>query len=77
MAYSLFLDAQNLLPRVGESRTRGHGGNFFTQRAVGVWNELPEEVVEAGTFAPFKKHLDRYMDRTGLEGYGPSADKWD
>ena len=42
------------------------GGNFFTQRMVGLWNK---EVVEAGTIPTFKKQLDRYMDRTGLEGY--------
>ena len=48
------VDAQSLLPRVGESRTSGHGfkvkgkrfnrnlrGNIFTQRVVGVWNKLP------------------------------------
>eukprot|EP00061_Rhincodon_typus_P008235 g30672.t1 len=31
---------------------------------------LPEEVVEAGTIAAFKKHLDEYMNRKGIEGYG-------
>ena len=38
-------------------------------------NELPEVVVEAGTITTFKRHLDRYMDRKGLEGYGPNAGK--
>lgn len=64
------------------SRTRRHrfkvrGGkdlgwvSYFTQWMVGVWYELPEEVVEAGTITMFMKHLDRYMDRAGLEGDGP------
>lgn len=35
-------------------------GNFFpTERVVGVWNELPEGVVEAVTVIAFRKHLDR------------------
>lgn len=29
---------------------------------------LPKEVVESGTITIFKKHLDKYMDRIGLEG---------
>ncbi|MBB6707133.1 reverse transcriptase family protein [Proteus mirabilis] len=84
------INRQSLFPGVGESRTRGHRfrvrgerykrdlrGNFFTQRVVRVWNELPEEVVEAGTIATFKRHLDGYMNRKGLEGYGPGAGRWD
>ena len=47
-------------------------GKFFTQRVVGAWNTLPEEVVEAGILATFKRHLDGYMNREGIEGYGPS-----
>lgn len=70
------------LPKVGESRTRGHRftvrgwggrrfngklkGNLSTSRMVGVLNELLEEVVEAASIAMFKKHLDMYMDRTSL-----------
>lgn len=27
---------------------------------------VPEEVVEAGTIATFRNHLDRYSDRIGL-----------
>ena len=52
-------------------------GGFFTQRVVGVWNELPDEVVYAGSFLTFKNKLDRYMDEKCLEGYGPCAGQWD
>ena len=60
----------------GERFKRDLRGNFFTQRVVRVWDELPEEVVEAGTITTFKRHLDRYMDGKGLEGSGPNAGKW-
>ena len=83
------LDSQYLFPKVGESKTRGHRfkvrgerykrvqrGNFFTQRVVSVWNKLPEAVVEAGTILSFKKHLDSYMGKMGIAGYGPNAGNW-
>jgi len=75
------MNAPSPFPRVGELKTEGHRlkvrgewfkrnlrGNFFTQRVVRVWNEVPEKVVEAGTIATFKKHLNgkglRDMDQT-------------
>lgn len=39
--------------------------------------EVPEEVVEAPTITTSKRHLDRYMDRINLAGYGPSIGRWD
>lgn len=60
-----------------EKFNRNLKGNFFIQRVEGVRNELSEEVVEAQTIITFKRPLDRYKTRKGLEGYGPSADKWD
>lgn len=33
--------------------------------AISIWNELPDEVVEAGT--TFKSHLDLKMDRKARE----------
>eukprot|EP00061_Rhincodon_typus_P009187 g32475.t1 len=47
--------------------------NFFTQRVVHVWNELPDEMVDADKVATFKRHLDKYLNRKCLEGYGPNA----
>lgn len=35
------------------------------------------EVVEANTTIMFKIHLDKYIDKKGLEEYGPYAGKWD
>ena len=85
------VNASRLFPlRRGEKKTRGHGlrvkgekfkgnirGGFFTQRVVGVWNELPDKVVNAGSLLTFKKNLDGFMDERGVEGYGPSAGQWD
>ena len=78
------MDSQNLFPRVDMSIARGHrfkvkGGKFkggvrsefLTQRVISAWNALPEELVEADTIAMFKRHLDRYVNRQGIEGYGP------
>lgn len=63
------VDSQCLFPIVEMSTTREQrfkvrgrkfkgnlNGNYFTQ-IVGIWNELPEEMVEAGTETTFNKHL--------------------
>ena len=58
--------------KVREGKFKGDvQGRFFTQRMMGAWNALPEEVIEAGTLATIKRHLDGYMNREGIEGYGP------
>jgi len=36
---------------------------------------LPDEVVETGTLTAFEKHLDGYMNREGIAGYGPSKSR--
>jgi len=61
----------------GERYKSVQRGNLFTQRVVSVWNDLPEAVVEAGTILYFKNHLNCYMGKMGIEGYGSSADNWD
>ncbi len=82
------MDSQKLFPRVEESISRGHrfklrGARFkgdvrckfFTQRVVGAWNSLPVEVVEADVIETLKGRLDKYMNRMGIEGYGPRKGK--
>ena len=44
---------------------------------MSVWSELPETVVEAGTILSFKKHLDSYMGKMDIEGYGAKMGYWD
>eukprot|EP00061_Rhincodon_typus_P011553 g36653.t1 len=34
-------------------------------------NALQEEVLETDTIAAFKKHLNKFMNRKGIEGHGP------
>lgn len=53
----------------GEKWNTNLRGNVFTQRVVGIWNELPGEVVEADTITTCKRHLDRCLDRKGLVEY--------
>ena len=36
-------------------------GHFFTNRLTNVWNNLPLDVVSAGTVTTFKNHLDIYF----------------
>lgn len=53
----------------GERFNRNPRGNFFhTKVRRGMWNELPEEGVEAGTITTLKILLYSYMGRKGLEG---------
>jgi len=44
-------------------------------RVVGAWNPLPVEVVEADAIEIFKRCLNKYMNRMGIEGYGPRKGK--
>ena len=80
------LEAGNMFPMLGESRTRGHSlrirgrpfrtemrKNFFSQRVVKVWNSLPQKAVEASSLDAFKRELDRALKDSGVRGYGEKA----
>lgn len=47
----------------------------FHTRVAGIWNELPEEVVESGTVKTFERLLNRYLNEHGIKGYRINAGK--
>ena len=62
-----------MLERVEKRTTRGHSlklvknrnktrvrNNFFSQRVVNVWNDLPEAVVSAPSINSLKNRLDKH-----------------
>ena len=81
------MDSQKLFPRVEESITRGHRfkvrgarfkedvrGMFFAQRVVGAGTHCGGR--SGSRYNPtFKGHLDKHMNRMGIEGYGPWKDR--
>eukprot|EP00061_Rhincodon_typus_P009951 g33847.t1 len=70
------IDRNKLFPLEESLMTEEQGFKISQcSKVVRIWNELPEEVVEAGTITTFNRHLDEYMNRKGLEGYGPNAGK--
>ena len=69
------LEAGNMFPMLGESRTRGHSlrirsrpfrtemrKNFFSQRVVNLCNSLLQKAVEANSLNAFKRELDRVLN---------------
>ena len=57
----------------GHSRKLGKRGcrldvrkNFFSNRVVNAWNELPEEIVMSDSLHKFKKLLDKFLDGRGM-----------
>lgn len=55
-------------------RSKGNlRSNFIIQRMVGMWHNLPEEVVVMGTIATLKSC--KQVHRKGLEGYMTTAGK--
>ena len=46
---------------------------FFTQRVVGLWNSLPQRVVQASSLAIFKRELDVALVAKEIRGYGEKA----
>eukprot|EP00794_Sanderia_malayensis_P003391 gene3390-3881_t len=64
-----------------EARTRGNSfklykthakrlvrNNFFSQRVINAWNNLPNEVVRAKSVNEFKANIDKHWNKTGY-GY--------
>lgn len=50
-------------------------GNVLTQRVVGIWVELLDGVVKAGTIITLERNLDVFIVRKGLEGHGLNMGK--
>jgi hypothetical protein len=48
----------------GRARLQGRQ-NFFSQRVVNIWNNLPTSVVEADTVNNFKSKIDKHWSRYG------------
>lgn len=51
------------------------GKNIFTQRVVGIWTALHEEMVEGQIFTSFRRHLDKHLNHQDLVGYRPGFGK--
>lgn len=49
--------------------------NFHTQRAVGIWNKMPDEVVGADTIT--FKIVEQVHGYERFKGFGPNARMWD
>ena len=76
--YSLFFKLS------GDSKVRGHTykivknsflldvrNNFFSNRVVNAWNELPQYVVDAETVNSFKARLDKFYHTIKLNNLMP------
>ena len=48
--------------------------SFFTQMVVGIWNSLPERVVEVGIIITFKENLDKLLKCHSMQDYAPSVE---
>ena len=73
------LDASKFFQVVSERRTRGHNWklkvnfsrletrkNFFSQRVVNYWNDLPNDCVNASSLSRFKSALSQYFLEKGI-----------
>ena len=41
--------------------------NFFTQRIVTTWNQLPDSIVNAATMHSFENRLDKYWSNLEMK----------
>jgi len=49
-------------------RTEMRGKLLQPERAVGVWNSLPQRAVEAGSLSVFKTEIDKFLIARGWGG---------
>lgn len=59
----------SLFSKIGKSKTKGPEGQLC--------EGLAENVAEISAITLFKRHLGRYINRKGLEGYELNTGKWD
>lgn len=45
----------NGIDRAFKLRRKGFKGLFFIQMVIGIWNELPTDMVEVGTITSFQR----------------------
>lgn len=77
------MDASKLFVRAKNPNPRGHSqkifkqhalksprSNFFSQRCINDWNNLPNYVVEAPTLDTFKSRMDKYWKNLHYEHDG-------
>ena len=78
------IDAKILFRKSTYDRTRGHNlklykkkfttniyKNFFSNRIINSWNQLPQYVIEADNINSFKNRLDNFWDMDTLKGHRP------
>lgn len=49
--------------------------NLFPLRMNYIRNTLPEDVVKSDAIITCRRHLNSYLNRQGVEGYRPNAEK--
>jgi len=42
--------------------------NFFSQRVVDYWNNLPQDIIDADSVNSFKSRLDKFWQKTADMG---------
>lgn len=58
--------------KVGGRRFKGDLRETFSHK-LGIWNVLPNEMSEAGGVTTIQRHLDRYSNEQGIDGYRVNA----
>ena len=76
------VDKEQLFPLVEGSvegtQVQGEGQEVWGDvRVLTIWNALSGRLVEAYCLTSFKKYLGEHLAHHNIQGYGPSAGKWD